>query len=74
MMEEKNLIDAWDKIGGDHNFSPREIESWLINDMAPAIKELKNKYNYGIRTKHSKNCLCDYCCNVRLIKQRKNKS
>ncbi len=40
------ILTAWDKLPhGNH--SPRDVESWLINDMAPVINKLRNKNALG---------------------------
>lgn len=43
----KRVIKAWESLKGDKNYTPKEIEKWLINEMKPAIdglrKELKKK-------------------------------
>ena len=32
-----DLVDAWESLKGEQNYTPTEIEWWLINDMKPAI-------------------------------------
>ena len=48
----KRVIKAWESLKGDKNYTPKEIEKWLINEMKPAIdglrKELKKNKTFVI--------------------------
>ena len=35
-----NIIEAWDKLAGGHH-SVRTVQTWLINDMKPAVDECR---------------------------------
>lgn len=37
----REVIDAWDALPGDRNYSRREIQKWLVDDMWPAIEEAR---------------------------------
>ena len=39
--EVKNLIKAWESLEGDKNYTPKEIQKWLIEEMKPAIDKLR---------------------------------
>lgn len=39
----KEIIAAWDKLPGGRNYSTREVQRWIIEDMAPAINSLRKK-------------------------------
>jgi hypothetical protein len=41
--EVKKLIEAWESLEGNKNYSPKDIERWLIKDMKPAIDSLRKK-------------------------------
>ncbi len=41
--EVKKLIKAWESLKGDENYTPKEIEKWLVNEMKPAIDKLRKK-------------------------------
>ncbi len=43
--EVKKLIKAWESLKGDKNYTPKEIEKWLVNEMKPAIDRLRKKLN-----------------------------
>lgn len=43
--EAKNLIEAWESLEGDKNYTPKEIEKWLIEKMKPAIDILRETFN-----------------------------
>lgn len=46
----KGVIEAWESLDGGYNYSPTEIESWLVNDMKPAIgKARKVVKEYGVK-------------------------
>lgn len=39
----KELIEAWEVLPGDKRYTPKEIQSWLLDHMKPAIDDLKDK-------------------------------
>lgn len=39
----KEIVKAWEKLEGNKRYSPKEIGSWLLNDMAPVINKLREK-------------------------------
>jgi len=41
MKEAQNVIKAWDKLKGDKNYSVSVIQAWIVEDLTPAIKELR---------------------------------
>ena len=41
--ELKAVIIAWEKLEGNNNYTPKQIERWLINDMKPMIDVLRKK-------------------------------
>jgi len=40
----RGVIEAWDSLEGDNYYISKEIEDWLVNVMAPAIKVLREEY------------------------------
>ena len=36
------IIDAWESLRGGRDYSPRDIENWLRNDMSPAINKARD--------------------------------
>jgi len=51
MKEAKEVIDAWESLQGNQNYSPSAIDRWLNEDMKPVMDKLRNKLKYGIQTK-----------------------
>ena len=41
----KEMVAAWESLDGDRNYSPKNIERWLINDMKPVIDKFRAKIN-----------------------------
>lgn len=39
--EVKNLLKAWESLEGNRNYTLKEIEKWLVEEMAPAINLLR---------------------------------
>ena len=37
----KKVIRAWESLSGGGYYSASDIQSWLINDMSPAINEAR---------------------------------
>ena len=37
----KDTIKAWESLEGDKHYSPREVETWLLLKMKPAIDQLR---------------------------------
>ena len=41
----KNIVDAWEALPGGRNYSVREVERWLIDDMKPAIDAARSRHS-----------------------------
>jgi hypothetical protein len=39
----KNIIKAWESLPGGENYSPKQIEKWLVNKMGPAINKAREQ-------------------------------
>ena len=39
----KEMVLAWESLEGNRDYSPKEIERWLINDMKPVIDKFRAK-------------------------------
>ena len=37
----ENIIVAWESLEGNTSYSPAEIQRWLIEDMKPAIDDVR---------------------------------
>lgn len=37
----KKVIKAWESLKGNKNYTPKEIEKWLIDEMKPSIDNLR---------------------------------
>jgi hypothetical protein len=35
------MVEAWEALPGGRNYSPGEVERWLVKDMAPAINKIR---------------------------------
>lgn len=40
-----NLIRAWESLNGCKNYTPTEIQFWLMDEMKPAMDALRKKVN-----------------------------
>lgn len=43
----RDVVKAWDSLLGGRDYYTHEIQSWLINDMAPAMKALREQLGMG---------------------------
>ena len=39
----KKIVRAWESLPGNRSYSAKDIQSWLLDYMTPAIKELRDK-------------------------------
>lgn len=70
----KKILLAWDHLP-EGSYSIKEVQDWLVNDMAPAIAKIREDYNHASKnTKspsnkqsipdtpgHRVNCQCEIC-------------
>ena len=41
----KEVVAAWESLKGGRNYSPSEIQDWLVEDMKPMMDKLRKKIN-----------------------------
>lgn len=41
--EAQDVIKAWESLPGNKNYTPKEIQKWLVENMSPAINALRVK-------------------------------
>lgn len=49
-----DVIEAWDKLKGGRHHSIATMQDWIINDLTPAISQLKRKVGYDYNKKCSR--------------------
>jgi len=39
------VVDAWESLPGDMEYSPSEIQDWILNDLYPVVQKARNILN-----------------------------
>jgi hypothetical protein len=49
----KNLVKAWESLPGNVHYKPGQVQKWLMEDMKPAIDELREALKKPTKPKKS---------------------